>query len=389
MLDAHGRPVQRAPLQILWDPIHAEKGGFEHFMQKEIHEQPRAITQTIGTRAIEEAGDVDLDGIDLGKDWARELRNVQIVGCGTASYAGMLGRDLIERFAHVQTQVDLAHEFRYREPLLTPKHLMIPISQSGETADTLGALRMGRECGAKTLSITNTHGSTIARESDYVLYTHAGPEIGVASTKCFSAQVTALYLLGLKLGLLREVISPPQARAAIVELRRLPRQVDEAIARWGSVEKVARLFYHCSDFLFLGRGVGYPVALEGALKLKEISYIHAEGYASGEIKHGPIALIQEGTPVVVVANQPSARSKLISTAEEVRARGARVIAVAEDGDEEIARHADHVLYVPPTPEPLCSVVATVPLQILAYQIAKLRGTDVDQPRNLAKSVTVE
>jgi glucosamine--fructose-6-phosphate aminotransferase (isomerizing) len=389
IFDRDGERVERRALDIQWDPVQAEKGGYDRFMQKEIHEQPRAISDTIGTRVLEEVGDIDLDEIDLGADWVRGMRGVQIVGCGTAWHAGMIGRYMFERFARIPTDVDLASEFRYRDPLLGPDHLIIPISQSGETADTLAALREGARLGARSLALCNTHDSTVAREAQHTLYTHAGPEICVASTKAFTTQIAALYLIALKLGLLRATLSHDEVRGHIERLRRLPRLVEAGISQWDEIETIARKYAHARDFLFLGRGVGFPVALEGALKLKELSYIHAEGHASGEMKHGPIALIEEGLPVVVVANQRSTRTKLISNAEEARARGGLVIAVAEEGDDEAEDFADDVMRVPVIEDPLSAVVATIPLQIFAYHVATLRGTDVDQPRNLAKSVTVE
>jgi glucosamine--fructose-6-phosphate aminotransferase (isomerizing) len=389
IIDREGQHVEREPLRIQWDPVQAEKGGYDRFMQKEIHEQPRAISDTIGTRVLEEEGEIDLDGIELGRDLVRRLQGVQIVACGTAWHSGLLARYMLERFARIPTDVDLASEFRYRDPLIGPDHLVIPISQSGETADTLGALREGKRLGARSLAVCNAHGSTIAREADDVLYTHAGPEICVASTKCFTTQITALYLIALKLGLLRGTLDNAEVRGHIERLRRLPRLVEEAISHWDAIEEIARKYVHARDFLFLGRGVGFPTALEGALKLKELSYIHAEGYASGEMKHGPIALIDDDVPVVIVANQRGTRAKLISNAEEARARGGVVIAVAEDGDDEIEELATDVMRVPSAEDPLSAVVATIPLQIFAYHIATLKGTDVDQPRNLAKSVTVE
>jgi glucosamine--fructose-6-phosphate aminotransferase (isomerizing) len=267
--------------------------------------------------------------------------------------------------------------------------LVIPVSQSGETADTLAALREARARGARSLAVTNTHGSTIARESDHVLYTHAGLEIGVASTKCFTTQIVALYLVALKLGLLRGTLDPEEVRDHIVALRKLPRQIEQTLTLWQHVEGIARRHLHAGDWLFLGRGVGFPAALEGALKLKELSYVHAEGYAGAEMKHGPIALVDEGFPVVVVANQRATHSKILANAAEVRARGATVIAVAEAGDEEVLSIADEVIGIPPVPDPISGLLATVPLQMLAYHVATLKGTDVDQPRNLAKSVTVE
>ena len=385
-----GQRIEREFKLIQWDPVQAEKGGYDRFMQKEIHEQPRAISDTIGARVQDEAGGIDLDGIRLDPAFVRDLAGVTLVGCGTAWHAGLLGRYMIERIARIPCDVDLASEFRYRDPLVGRRHLLIPVSQSGETADTLAALREGMAKGVTSLAVCNVHESSIAREAKDVLYTHAGPEIGVASTKAFTTQVVALYLIALKLGLLRGSIGPDDVRDAARELRRLPRLVDDTLSCWNAVEGIARKHMHASDFLFLGRGFGFPVALEGALKLKEISYIHAEGYASGEMKHGPIALIAEGVPVVIVANQASTYQKIISNAEEVRARGGAVIAIVDAANREAERYADDVVRVPATDsEPLGAVLATIPLQILAYHVAVLKGTDVDQPRNLAKSVTVE
>ncbi len=389
IFDREGKPIERQPLDVRWDPIQAEQGGYDRFMQKEIFEQPRTIADTIGSRVLEDAGDVSLDGIELDPAWARSLRGVHLVACGTAWHAALLGRWMLERYARVRTEAEFASEFRYREPVIGTDDLVIPISQSGETADTLAALREGKQRGARLVSITNTQDSTIARESDDVLYTYAGPEIGVASTKCFTAQVVALYLLALKLGLLRGTLTHDQVRTGIQDLRRLPRQVEQTLRLWDHVEGIARRCFHAENFFFLGRGVGYPVALEGALKLKELSYIHAEGNAAAEMKHGPIALIDDEFPVVIVANQPETHAKILSNAAEVRARGGMVIAVARVGDEAVLESADEVIGVPPVSDPLSAVIATIPLQALAYHIATLKGTDVDQPRNLAKSVTVE
>jgi glucosamine--fructose-6-phosphate aminotransferase (isomerizing) len=385
-----GRPVQRERKLIQWDPVQAEKGGYDRFMQKEIFEQPRAISDTIGTRVNEDSGEVDLDSIALDPAWVRGLAGVQLVACGTAWHAGLIGRAMIERFARVPADVDLASEYRYRDPILSNRHLVIPISQSGETADTIAALKHAMDGGARPLAVCNVHESTIARLAGDVLYTHAGPEIGVASTKAFTTQVAALYLIALRLAALRGTMTAPALRDAARELRRLPRLVEQALGLWSHVEAIARRRMHARDFLFLGRGYGFPVALEGALKLKEISYIHAEGYASGEMKHGPIALIDENVPVVIVANQKSVYGKLVSNAEEARARGGVVIAVVEENDTEAERFADEIIRVPEiASEALSAVLATIPLQMLAYHVATLKGTDVDQPRNLAKSVTVE
>jgi glucosamine--fructose-6-phosphate aminotransferase (isomerizing) len=389
IFDAQGTPVERETRIIQWDPIQAEKGGYERFMQKEIHEQPRAISDTIGTRVLEEEGDIDLDGIELDERWLQDLQGIHLVACGSAWHASLVAQYMVERSARVPVSVNLASEFRYRNPLVGEQHLVIAVSQSGETADTLAALREAKRLGARTLAVCNVHESTIAREADQTLYTQAGPEIGVASTKCFSAQITALHLIELKLGLMRGTLSRNDVREAIGLLRRLPRLVEKTIELWSPILEIARRYFHARDFLFIGRGVGFPVALEGALKLKEISYVHAEGYAGGELKHGPIALVDEGMPIVVVANQQATYPKVASNAEEVRARGGIVIAVVEEGDLRAPEFADEIMEVPRAPEPLSAVLATVPLQILAYHIATLKGTDVDQPRNLAKSVTVE
>ncbi len=384
-----GRPLERSSRRILWDPIQAEKGGYDRFMQKEIFEQPRAISDTIGTRALEEHGDVDLDGIEIDPQFARSLEGVHLVGMGTARIACQIGALALEQLARIPTIADLASEYRYRQPVVGPRHLLIPVSQSGETTDTYQALLEGKRGGARTLAVCNAHDSTIARASDHVLYTHAGLEIGVASTKCFTAQITALYLITLKLARLRGTLRPEQIRERIVELRRVPRLVERALGLWGEIESIARRYFHATNFLFLGRGVGFPVALEGALKLKEISYIHAEGYAAGEMKHGPIALIDAAMPVVIVATRSATYSKVLANAQEVRARQGTVIAIAEEGDQEIRAHADEVIYVPAIGDPLSAILAVIPLQIFAYHVATLKGTDVDQPRNLAKSVTVE
>jgi glucosamine--fructose-6-phosphate aminotransferase (isomerizing) len=387
--DASGSRIERPPRNIQWDPVQAEKGIYDRFMQKEIFEQPRAVSDTIGTRVLEEEGDVDLDGIELDPAWIQRLQGVHLVAMGTARHASLIGGAAIERLARVPALVDLASEYRYRDPIVGPDHLVIAVSQSGETTDTLQALRQGGGHGARVLAITNTHESSIAREADDVLYTHAGPEIGVASTKCFKAQVVALYLVALKLGLARGTLTHEDVRQRIVELRRLPRLIEQTLGLWDEIESIARHYFKLGNFLYLGRGLGVAVALEGALKLKEISYIHAEGYAAGEMKHGPIALIDENMPVVIVANRSDTYSKLVANAEEVRARQGIVIAVADEGDPDVNAWADEVIPVPAIGEPLNAILATLPLQMFAYHIATLKGTDVDQPRNLAKSVTVE
>ncbi len=389
LYSAEGAPVERAPRPIQWDPVSAEKAGYDRFMQKEIFEQPRAIMDTIGTRVLEEECNIDLDGIDVSAERIRGIRRIYLVACGTASYACMVGKYLLEQIAGIPAEVDLASEFRYRKPILDESCLVLPVSQSGETADTLAALRQGREHGARVLSICNVRDSTIARESHDVLYTHAGPEIGVASTKAFTTQIVALYILALKLGMVRGRVPEDVARARLHDLMRLPRLVEHTLGLDDSIRAVAQRYFHATDFLFLARGIMYPIAMEGALKLKEISYIHAEGYAAGEMKHGPIALIDAQMPVVVIANRSAVYDKVVSNVEQVRAREGQVIAVATEGDDEIAEKANVVIPIPDLGEYLTSVIATVPLQLLAYHVAVLKGTDVDQPRNLAKSVTVE
>jgi glucosamine--fructose-6-phosphate aminotransferase (isomerizing) len=387
--DADGHLVERAPRTIQWDPVSAEKGGYDRFMQKEIFEQPRALRDTIGTRVREGADDVELDDIDLGPDAAKRIERVTLVACGTAYYACMIGKYMIEQIAGIPCEVDLASEYRYRKPIVDQGCLLVPVSQSGETADTLAALREGKSRGARVLAISNTRDSTIARESHDVLYTHAGPEIGVASTKCFTTQIAALDLLALKLGVSRRRLAAEEVEAALADLRRLPRKVEETLQLDGAIRAIAQRYFRAPNFLFLGRGIMYPVALEGALKLKEISYIHAEGYAAGEMKHGPIALIDANMPVVVIANRSAVYDKVLSNLEEVRARDGQVIAIVSDGDDRLASKADAVVRIPELGEYLTTILATVPVQLLAYHVATLKGTDVDQPRNLAKSVTVE
>ncbi len=390
LIDSEGRPFEREPMAIQWDPVSAEKGGYDRFMQKEIFEQPRAVLDTIGTRLSEEECDIDLDGINIRREQAGSIDRLQLVACGTAYYSCMVGRYFYEQIAGIPTEIDLASEFRYRRsPALDESCLLVPVSQSGETADTLAALREGRRCGAHTISICNTRESSIARESDDVLYTHAGPEIGVASTKAFTTQVVAHYLLALKLGIARGVLDREQAGERMRDLMKLPRLLESTLLLDAEIRQIAQKYFHSTNFLFLGRGIMYPIALEGALKLKEISYIHAEGYAAGEMKHGPIALIDENMPVVVIANRGFLYEKVISNLEQVRSREGAVIVIATEGDDAIAEKADDVIYIPDLGEYLTAVIAVLPLQLLAYHIAVLKGTDVDQPRNLAKSVTVE
>jgi glutamine---fructose-6-phosphate transaminase (isomerizing) len=386
---ANGRAAQRCPARIAWDSAMAEKGGHPHFMVKEIHEQPEAVANTIRGRVHGEGGNVFLPEANLTPGLAKRLRRVVVLACGTSHHAALLGRLMIEALARLNTEVDVASEYRYRDVLIGSETLVVAISQSGETADTLGAVKLARECGAPVLAITNVVGSALARESTGVLYTRAGPEIGVASTKTFTATLIACFLLALYLGRVREHLSAAAARAHLLPLLELPQWIEAALNLDAEVKALAEQLYPCQNFLYLGRGVQYPIALEGALKLKEISYIHAEGYAAGEMKHGPIALIDERIPVVALAPRDGSYERMLGNIEEVKARGGCVIAVCQQGDDEISRRADHVLLVPAAPAFLAPLITVLPLQLLAYHIAVLKGCDVDQPRNLAKSVTVE
>jgi glucosamine--fructose-6-phosphate aminotransferase (isomerizing) len=395
--DFQGEPIVRQVQHVTWDPIMAEKGGFKHFMLKEIYEQPRAVRDTTLGRVSLDSGKVFLDEMEITEEEFRKLEKINIAACGTSWHAAQAGKFMIERLARVPVEVDYASEWRYRDPIVPANTLTMLITQSGETADTIAAQREAKAKGSKTLGICNVVGSMVTREASGTVYTHAGPEIGVASTKAFTAQLTALFLFSLYLGELRGTIDAEQAKAYITELSRLPGKLESVLAREEDAEDLAKEYHRAQDFLFLGRGIHYPIALEGALKLKEISYIHAEGYPAGEMKHGPNALIDEDLPVVILAtcdkNEPESvvrYEKTLSNLKEVKARSGRVIAVASEGDEEIADSgADHVIYVPQAPELLSPILEVVPLQLLAYHIAVRRGCDVDQPRNLAKSVTVE
>jgi glucosamine--fructose-6-phosphate aminotransferase (isomerizing) len=387
---AAGEPVAREVVEIDWDADTAEKQGYETFMLKEIHEQADAVAETIGERAARGVGiDLgDLGGIDDAL--LRRIQRIVIVGCGTAYHAGLIGRYAIEQWARVPVDVDIASEYRYRNPIVGPEDLVIGISQSGETADTLAAMRTARARGATVLAVTNIMGAQATREADGVLYTRAGLEIGVAATKTFVCQMVAMYLLALRIAELRGTLEPDVLTATISELKRIPHLIAELLER--DPERLAAIAQdnHGADFfLYLGRHIGLPVALEGALKLKEISYIATDAYAAGEMKHGPIALLDESTPVVVVATESPVLEKVVSNIQEVKARGARVIAVATEGDEEISQHAEEVIWIPHTDWMLAPLLAVIPLQLLAYRIARLRGLNVDQPRNLAKTVTVE
>ena len=393
VFDAHGAERARPSRHIQWSPAQAEKGGYKHFMLKEIYEQPRALIDTCAGRLSLTSGEVDLPELLLTPERLSSFTRVYMCACGTAWHAALVGRRALEAALRIPVEVDLASEFRYRDPVVDERTLMIVVSQSGETADTYAALMEAKRRGAYALSVCNVLESSIARSSDDVLYTHAGPEISVASTKAFSTQVVALQLLATRLGRLSGRLSLEESRAAVEALAALPRLVEEALGRREEVRRVARLVMGAQHCLYLGRGAQHAMALEGALKLKEISYIHAEGYAAGEMKHGPIALIDEEMPVVVVCPRDAHYEKTLSNLQEVRARGGRVIAIATDGDEGLAAHAEEVLWVPATaagaPEACLAALCAVPLQLLAYDVADLRGTDVDQPRNLAKSVTVE
>ena len=389
VMDAEGQPVERAAKKINWDPISAEKQGYKHFMLKEIFEQPARIIDTLRGRITPEHDDVTLAEVDIEDEWLAEVDKIVFVACGTSFYASLLAKYMIERHARVPVECDLASEFRYRDPILGPRTLCVAISQSGETADTLAAMRMARQLGAKCLGICNVVESTIAREADGVFYTHAGPEIGVASTKAFSTQLAAVAMLSVWLGRRRGELDGAQARELLEALRAVPTAMESILQDQTPYEEIAREFHEARSFLYLGRGAQYPIACEGALKLKEISYIHAEGYASGEMKHGPIALIDEHLPVVVIAPQDRIYEKVLSNLEEVKARGGRVIAVVTEGDEHIGPMADVVLSIPDAHELVHPLLTVTVVQLLAYHVADFKGTDVDQPRNLAKSVTVE
>src|SRR5213082_1185455 len=396
LTDFNGQPIVRQVQHVTWDPIMAEKGGFKHFMLKEIYEQPRAVRDTTLGRISQETGHVFLDEMEITEAEFKAAKKINIAACGTSWHAAQAGKFMIERMARIPVEVDYASEWRYRDPIIPSHTVTILISQSGETADTIAAQREAKAKGSKTVAICNVVGSMITREAAGTIYTHAGPEIGVASTKAFTAQLTALYLFALYLGQVRGTVTAEQAQDAVQELTRIPGKLEHLLTHEEDCEDLAKQYVRSQDFLFLGRGIHYPIALEGALKLKEISYIHAEGYPAGEMKHGPNALIDENLPVVIIAtcdrSDPESvqrYEKTMSNVTEVKARSGKVIAIATEGDEEIAEAADHVIYVPPAPELLLPILEIVPLQLLAYHIGVRRGCDVDQPRNLAKSVTVE
>ena len=389
LTDTDGHPVSRKATKITWDASAVEKSGYPHFMLKEIHEQPQTILDTMRGRYSYETGEADLPDIGLTPKEFAAVERIWIVACGTSWHAGLVGKYLFEEMVRTPVQVDIGSEFRYRDPLVGKNDLFITISQSGETADTLAAAREAKAKGARVVSIVNVVGSTLARESDGVLYTHCGPEIGVASTKAFTAQLTALYLLSLHLARVRKVMNVADGKAWLDRLVQLPALVERVLGREAEVVAIAKRYYKKRNFLFLGRGINYPIALEGSLKLKEISYIHAEGYPAGEMKHGPIALIDKDMPVVVLAPRDRLYEKTVSNLMEVKARHAPVIAFVAEGERELGKTADAVFTIPDTHPLLSPILFTIPLQLLAYHIAVLRGADVDQPRNLAKSVTVE
>jgi glucosamine--fructose-6-phosphate aminotransferase (isomerizing) len=384
-----GQSVARAPRHVSWDPVTAQKGGYKHFLLKEIHEQPQAIIDTLRGRIAQDRGWVVLPEVDAVWERMGRAERAAIVACGTAWHAGLVGKFVMERLARLSTEVDYGSEFRYRDPLIDDRTLMIVVSQSGETADTLAAVEAAHERGAPVLAICNVVDSSIARKADAVMYTHAGPEISVASTKAFTTQLTAFYLLGLYLGRRRQRVSPAAENEMIQALVELPSAIEEILKREDEIAAAARRYSGATDVLYLGRGINYPIALEGALKLKEISYIHAEGYPAGEMKHGPIALIDDSVPVVVLVPRDEVYPKTLSNLREVESRGGRIIAVSDRADDELRRIAEVVLEVPATNSILTPLLMTIPLQLFAYHVAVERGTDVDQPRNLAKSVTVE
>jgi len=390
--DFDGEPVEGTPFSVDWDASAAEKGGYDLFMLKEIAEQPKAVADALRGR-ISRDHRIQLDETNLDEAALRDINKVVVIACGTAAHAGMVAKYAIEHWTRLPVEVELASEFRYRDPIVGPDALVIAISQSGETMDTLMALRHAKAQGARTLAICNTVGSTIPRESDAVLYTYAGPEIAVASTKAFLTQIIAAYLVGLYLAQVRGMMFEDEIRAILSDLDDMPSKVDLVLDTTENVRDLAREFAGSTSVLFLGRHVGFPVALEGALKLKELAYMHAEGFPAGELKHGPIALIEDGVPVIVVVPSPRGRAvlhdKIVSNIQEVRARGAVVIAIAEEGDEAIVPFADHIVRVPAVPTLMQPLVSTVPLQVFACEMATAKGHDVDQPRNLAKSVTVE
>ncbi|MCK5556892.1 MAG: glutamine--fructose-6-phosphate transaminase (isomerizing), partial [Candidatus Hydrogenedentes bacterium] len=387
--DLDGNVVKMPVATIEWDVSGSEKAGYDHFMLKEIHEQPDALRNTLRGRVSEGSADVNLEGMNLTDEELRAAGKFVVICCGTAWHAGLTGRYFIERFTRTPVEVDLSSEFRYRDPLVGPDSIIIAVSQSGETADTLAGIREAKARGAKVVSIVNVVGSSVARESDGLIYTQAGPEIGVASTKAYTAQMMSFWLFTIYLGRLKGTINGDDARAMIAQLRAIPDKIQRVLDDQSAILRCADKYHTAANFLFLSRSYNFPNALEGALKLKEISYIHAEGHGAGEMKHGPIALVDESFPVVCIAPRGHVYDKMVSNIQEIKARKGIIISVATEGDEEIKKHSDEVIYVPDCPEAFSPLVAAVPMQLLAYHIAVRRGCDVDQPRNLAKSVTVE
>ena len=381
--------IEREPEEISWSLETVEKGGYDHFMQKEIFEQPRTIQDAMSGRVLSDEGMAHLGGLNIPTSMLQDLKRIVIIACGTSWHAGLIGEYMIEEFARIPVEVEYASEFRYRKPIVGPGTLVIVISQSGETADTLAAMREAQSNGARAIGICNVVGSTIAREADGGIYTHAGPEIGVASTKAFTSQVTALTILSILLGRLRTRLSSMDGTRIIKALQRIPDQVRSILSQADEIKRIADLYADHTNALYLGRGYNFPAALEGALKLKEISYIHAEGYPAAEMKHGPIALIDRNMPVIFIALKDSAYEKVLGNIQEVKSRQGRIIVIATEGDDVVSKWAEHVIYLPHTIEPLTPILSVIPLQLFAYYIAVKRGCDVDQPRNLAKSVTVE
>jgi glucosamine--fructose-6-phosphate aminotransferase (isomerizing) len=389
LFDAKGEEVLKEPKQVNWTPLMAEKGGYKHFMLKEIFEQPRAVIDTIRGRLSEDPGHGILEDLRLAPWALKKIRRICLIACGTSFHAALVGKFLIEEFCRIPVEADIGSEFRYRNPILGEDTLLVAISQSGETADTLAAMREGKRRGAMTLAVCNVVESSLARDSDHVIYTHAGPEIGVASTKTFVTQLVILFLLSLWIGRALERITAKELEKLVGALIKVPHLMEEMLKSSKLIAEIARKYLYAKDFLYLGRGINYPIALEGALKLKEISYIHAEGYPAGEMKHGPIALIDEEMPVVVLATKNELHEKVISNIEQVKARKGKVIVLVSQSDQETAQKADDAILIPETLPSLTPVLLTIPLQLLAYYTADFKGTDVDQPRNLAKSVTVE
>jgi glucosamine--fructose-6-phosphate aminotransferase (isomerizing) len=389
VMDLNGNPKQKSVRRVDWSPVMAEKGGYKHFMLKEIFEQPQGIIDTMRGRISEERGEVYLEEINLDAEEIKKIKKIVIVACGTSWHAGLVGKFMIEEMTRIPVEVELGSEFRYRDPIIGPDTLLVAITQSGETTDTLAAVKEGKEKGVRVVSICNVVESSAARASDGVIYTHAGPEIGVASTKAFTTQLVSLYLLSLYISRIKGVLGPDEVKGKLAELVQVPGYVERCLSANDAIRALARKYMNASDFLYLGRGINYPIALEGALKLKEISYIHAEGYPAGEMKHGPIALIDDRMPIVIAVTKNKTYEKVLGNIEEVKARDGIVIAVATEGDDEIKKKADDVIYIPDCDPVMTPIVLVIPMQLLAYHVADLKGTDVDQPRNLAKSVTVE